>query len=65
MLYGILEYDEDNIDNWLVNYSMENKNIEEALHGIYLDLRNLEGELFNIKIRHEINVAPMKSYIEE
>jgi hypothetical protein len=24
----------------------------------------LEGELFNIKIRHEINVAPMKSYIE-
>jgi phosphoribosyl-ATP pyrophosphohydrolase len=25
----------------------------------------LEGELFNIKIRHEINVAPMKSYIED
>jgi phosphoribosyl-ATP pyrophosphohydrolase len=25
----------------------------------------LEGELFNIKIQHEINVAPMKSYIEE
>jgi hypothetical protein len=28
------------------------------------DLRDLEGELFNIKIRHEINVAPMKNYIE-
>jgi hypothetical protein len=25
----------------------------------------LEGELFNIKIWHEINVAPMKNYIEE
>jgi hypothetical protein len=25
----------------------------------------LEGKIFNIKIRHEINVAPMKSYIEE
>jgi hypothetical protein len=24
----------------------------------------LEGELFNIKIQHEISVAPMKSYIE-
>jgi hypothetical protein len=25
----------------------------------------LEGELFNIKIQHEINVTPMKSYIED
>jgi hypothetical protein len=29
------------------------------------DLRDLEGELFNIKIKHEINVAPMNSYIED
>jgi hypothetical protein len=62
--YGILEYDEDDIDNCLVDYSVKNQNIEEALHGISLDLRDLEGELFNIKIRHEINMAPMKSYIE-
>jgi hypothetical protein len=59
--YGILEYNEDDIENWLVDYSMKNQDIEGAL----LDLRDLEGELFNIKIRHEINVAPMKSYIEE
>jgi hypothetical protein len=63
--YGIIEYDEDAIDNWLVDYSVKNQDIEEALHGISLDLRDLEGELFNIKIQHEINVAPMKSYIEE
>jgi hypothetical protein len=63
--YGILEYNEDDIDNWLVEYYIKNQDIEEALHGISLDLRELEGELFNIKIRHEINVAPMKSYIEE
>jgi hypothetical protein len=44
---------------------MKNQDIEEAVHGISLDLRDLEGELFNIKIRHEINVAPMKSYIED
>jgi hypothetical protein len=25
----------------------------------------LEGEIFNIKFCHEINVAPMKRYIEE
>jgi hypothetical protein len=48
-----------------VDYSVKNKDIEEALHGISLDLRDLEGELFNIKIQHEINMAPMESYIEE
>jgi hypothetical protein len=63
--YGIIEYDENAIDNWLVDYSVKNQDIEEILHGISIDLRDLEGELFNIKIQHEINVAPMKSYIEE
>jgi hypothetical protein len=44
---------------------MKNQDIEDALHEISLDLRDLEGELFNIKIRHEINVAQTKIYIEE
>jgi hypothetical protein len=53
-LYGILEYKEDDIDNWLVDYSVKNKDIEEVVHGIYLDLRDFEGELFNIKIWYDI-----------
>jgi hypothetical protein len=48
-----------------VDYFIKNQDIEEALHGIFLDLRELEGELFNIKIRHEVYVAPMKNYIEK
>jgi hypothetical protein len=44
---------------------IKNQDIEEALHNISIDLRDLEIEFFNIKIRHEINVAPMRSYIEE
>jgi hypothetical protein len=63
--YGIIEYDDDSIDNWLVDYSVKNQDIEEALHGISIDLRDLEGELFDIKSWHEINVKPMKIYIEE
>jgi hypothetical protein len=43
---------------------MKKQDIEEAIHGIYHDLRDLEGELFNIRIMHEINVVPMKNYIE-
>jgi hypothetical protein len=64
-LYGIIEYNEEEIDNWLVDYSIRNQDIEEEIHGISHDLRDLEGELFNIKTRHAINVAPMKNYIED
>jgi hypothetical protein len=63
--YGILEYSKDDVENWLVNYSIKNQDIEEALQDISIDLRDLEGEIFNIKIHHEINVVPMRSYIEE
>jgi phosphotransferase system IIA component len=63
--YEIIEYDENSIDNWLLDYSVQNQDIEEILHGISIDLCDLEGELFNIKIQHEISVAPMKIYIEE
>jgi hypothetical protein len=27
--YGILEYDEDDIDNWLVDYSMKNRTLKK------------------------------------
>jgi hypothetical protein len=62
--YIILEYNEEEIDNWLVDYSIKNQVIEEEIHGISLELRYFEGELLNIKTRHEINVAPMKNYIK-
>jgi hypothetical protein len=63
--YGVLKYSEDDMENWLVDYSIKNQYIEEDLQNIFIDLRDLEGELFNIKIWHEINVAPMRGYIEE
>jgi hypothetical protein len=44
---------------------MKNQDIEEAMHAICHDLRDLEGELFNIKMRHEIHAAPMKNYTED
>jgi hypothetical protein len=53
------------VENWLVKYLIKNQDSEEALQNISIDLRELEVHLFNIKIRHEINVAPIRSYIEE
>jgi hypothetical protein len=48
-----------------VDYSVQNEEIEHALRNVSIDLRELEREIFNIKIWHKINVAPMRSYIEE
>jgi hypothetical protein len=63
--YDILKYGQDDVDNRLVDYSAQNEEIEHDLHSISIDLRKLENEFFNIKIWDEINVAPMRSYIEE
>jgi hypothetical protein len=37
----------------------------KALCNLSIDLSELENELFSIKIRNDINVAPLRSYIEE
>jgi hypothetical protein len=43
---------------------VKNQDIEETMHDIFNDLRDLKGELFNIKIRHEINVASIKTTLK-
>ena len=48
-----------------MDYSTHNEEIKEAMHIISMDLRKLENDLFDIEIQDEINVAPMRSYIEE
>jgi len=53
------------VKKWLVGYSIKKQDIQEELHNLSIDLRDLESELFNTKLRHEINVVPMRSYIEE
>jgi uncharacterized protein YpbB len=61
---SMIKYIENEIESWLVNYLNKNEYIEETLHQISFELRELEGTIFDIKIREEINVAPMKEYIE-
>jgi hypothetical protein len=62
---NIIEYNENEIESWLVSYANKNEDIEDTLHQLSYELRELEGILFDIKIRQEINVAPMKDYIED
>jgi hypothetical protein len=60
-----IEFSEDEIERWLVLYVNKNEDIEDTLHQLSLDLRELENELFETKTKHEIMVAPMREYIEQ
>jgi len=63
--YRIVEYDEEEVHNWLVGYSLQNGDIREGICKLSINLSELETEVFNIRIRNDINVAPLRSYIEE
>jgi hypothetical protein len=60
-----IEFSEEEIEIWLVWYVNKNEDIEDTLHQLSLDLRELENELFETKTKHEITVAPMREYIEQ
>jgi hypothetical protein len=63
--YDILGHRLDEHERWVLDYVAHNEEIEQSLHSISMDLRKLENDLYNIEIRDEINMAPMKIYIEE
>ena len=39
--YSILEYGEDDVDNWLVDYLVQTEEIDQALRNLSIDLREL------------------------
>jgi hypothetical protein len=47
---NIIEYDENEIENWLVSYVNKNEDIKNSLHQLSFHLRDLEGMLFDIQI---------------
>jgi 50S ribosomal subunit-associated GTPase HflX len=60
-----VEFFKEEVERWLVQYINKNDDIEDTLHQLSIDLREMENELFEIKTKHEIIVAPMREYIEE
>jgi hypothetical protein len=63
--YDIVEHRVDELEHWVLNYAANNEEIEQSLHSISMDLRKLENDLYDIEIEDEINMPPMRSYIEE
>ena len=47
----MIEFTHDDIDIWLVEYTHKNEDIENILQNLSVDLREIEKELFNVKIK--------------
>jgi hypothetical protein len=61
---NLTEYLEIEVESWLVRYVNKNDDIEDILHQLLMDFKDMETSLFDIKVRKEITVAPMREYIE-
>jgi hypothetical protein len=42
-----------------------NEDIEDTLHQLSLDIKEMKNELFETKTKHEIKKIPMREYIEQ
>jgi hypothetical protein len=61
---NMIEFTHDEIDSWLVEYTNKNENIENILQNLSVDLREIEKELFNVKIKQEVIVSPLRDFIQ-
>ena len=41
------------------------EDIENVLQNLSVDLREIEKELFNVKIKQELTVSPLRDFIQE
>jgi hypothetical protein len=61
---SLIEYSKLEVKIWLVSYINKNEYVEDTLHQISIEFIDLESSLYDIKVKQEIGVAPMRDYIE-
>ena len=61
----MIEFTHDDIDIWRVEYTNKNEDIENMLQNSSVDLREIEKELFNVKIKQEVIASPLRDFIQE
>jgi hypothetical protein len=62
---NLTEFSEEEVEKWLIHYVNKNEDIEDTIHQLGFDFKDMENELFDTKIKHEIMVPPMQEYIEK
>jgi hypothetical protein len=55
-----IEFFEDEVEKWLVQYFNRNDEVENTLHQSNIYLRQSKNQWFEIKTKHEITMAPLR-----
>jgi hypothetical protein len=61
----LMEYSEFEVENWLVNYVNKKENIKDTIHQVSIEYRDIQDKLFDIRVRKEVIVAPLRDYVEK
>jgi len=61
---SLTEHSEFEVENWLINYVNKNEDIEYTLHKASIEYQDIKDSLFDIRVRHEVSVVPMRDYVE-
>jgi uncharacterized coiled-coil DUF342 family protein len=59
-----IEFFEEEVERWLVRYININDEVDDTLHQLDMDLREMDDELFEIKRRHENTMALMRNILK-
>jgi hypothetical protein len=62
---NMVEYTKHDIESWLVEYVNRNEDIEITLQQLSIDYREIESTLFDIKVKQEVTISPLRDYIEK
>jgi hypothetical protein len=62
---NLTEFLEEEVEKWIIHYVNKNEDIEDAIHQLSFDFKDMENELLDTKIKHEIGVPSMMEYIEK
>jgi hypothetical protein len=62
---NLTEFSQEEVEKWLVHYVNKNEDQEDIIHQLGFELKDIEDELFDLKIKHELMVSPMREYIEQ
>jgi hypothetical protein len=56
----MIAFTHDDVDSWLVEYTNKNEDIENTLQNLSIDFREIEKELFDIKVKQEVTIALLR-----
>jgi hypothetical protein len=61
----LTEFSEDEIKWWLVTFVNNNEDHLASIEQLHSEFKEIEEEIFSLRVKQDIIVPPMKEYIEE